>query len=447
MAQMRLVVSMLLCICCCSFRSAVATPSDNQQKLVVILLDGFRWDYIEQHKLNSLPGFRRMQEEGVRAQWVSAVFPSLSYTSWTTLSTGLNAENHNIIGNFFYDSNARNKFELFNRTSTSLMRWWEAEPIWTTATKHRRKVASFLWARSDIPLQGVRIQHPQGFGKTNGPNIFASNLDDTVRMLKNGYDLVMLYSEHIDNKGHQFGPTSAEVKRAVKEIDYHLDRFLTMLEQHQLNETVNVMIVSGYGMASGGAQSGVIYTEMDDYIDLDDVLLVIGRTTLAAVAPLPGKLEKVYNQLKRMPGVDVYRRDDIPDHYHYKNGRYVQQILVVARPGYIIRGGSDYRHLPRDPPDLVWNGYHGHDENHPDMRTIFMAKGPSFKTNYIGPPIALVDIYQLYAHILAVPAQAHNGTWSRVESYLKHNSASSALKHFQLGPIAALVITGLHFVL
>ena len=213
---------------------------------------------------------------------------------------------------------------------------------------------------------------------------------------------MQLYSEHIDNKGHQFGPTSAEVKRAVKEIDYHLDRFLTMLEQHQLNETVNlsqesladfrnmkeihrpessesilknfhfifdrfdqnlfwlalqvnVMIVSGYGMAAGGAQSGVIYTEMDDYIDLDDVLLVIGRTTLAAVAPLPGKLEKVspdyswfifprvklngfdgvqvYNQLKRMPGVDVYRRDDIPDHYHYKNGRYVQQILVVARPG------------------------------------------------------------------------------------------------------------------
>ena len=119
----------------------------------------------------------------------------------------------------------------------------------------------------------------------------------------------------------------------------------------------------------------------------------------------------------------------------------------MGKTGYIIRGGSDYRHLPRDPPDLVWNGYHGHDENHPDMRTIFMAKGPSFKTNYIGPPIALVDIYQLYAHILAVPAQAHNGTWSRVESYLKHNSASSALKHFQLGPIAALVITGLHFVL
>jgi len=114
------------------------------------------------------------------------------------------------------------------------------------------------------------------------------------------------------------------------------------------------MIVSGYGMTAGGLQSGVTYIELDDYIDLGDVSLIIGRTTLAAVSPLPGKLEKVktwwflllgcwdywaafvvqvYNRLKKMPGVDVYRRDDIPDHYHYKNGRYVQQILVVARPG------------------------------------------------------------------------------------------------------------------
>ena len=31
--------------------------------------------------------------------------------------------------------------------------------------------------------------------------------------------------------------------------------------------------------------------------------------------------------------MDVYRRDDIPDEYNYKNGRYVQEILVCAKPG------------------------------------------------------------------------------------------------------------------
>ena len=68
-------------------------------------------------------------------------------TIFVFICTGLYAESHNIIGNFFYDSNQRNKFELFNRSSTSLIRWWEAEPIWTTATKHGRKVGTFLWAR------------------------------------------------------------------------------------------------------------------------------------------------------------------------------------------------------------------------------------------------------------------------------------------------------------
>ena len=34
-----------------------------------------------------------------------------------------------------------------------------------------------------------------------------------------------------------------------------------------------------------------------------------------------------------MRGVDVYRKEDIPDDYFYKNARYVQEILVVCKPG------------------------------------------------------------------------------------------------------------------
>lgn len=142
------------------------------------------------------------------------------------------------------------------------------------------------------------------------------------------------------------------------------------------------MIVSDHGMASGTPQSGAEYVEIDDYLDMDDVSYVIDRAAIAAVAPLPGKADKVnifanttpfhvvlvpalrlfalnnlsfnaskyplilttpswrlcayfqvYKQLKQMRGMDVYRRDDIPDHYHYKNGRYVQEILVCAKHG------------------------------------------------------------------------------------------------------------------
>lgn len=423
-----------LAILCCSVVCSFAAPdkpkeADRKEKLVVILLDGFRWDYVDQQKdKESLPGFRLLHKEGVRAKWVNPIFPSLSYASWTTLSTGLYAENHNIIGNYFHDSYRKETFELFNRTLTSNQRWWQdVEPIWTTATRKGRKVGTFLWARSDIPVRGILPHQAQGFQLTKGATSLGANLDKTIKMIKSeGYDLVMVYNEHIDNKGHQFGPTSPELMIALQEVDAELYKFLKKLDDTDLDETVNVMIVSDHGMTSGTPHSGAEYVEIDDYLDMDDVSYVIDRAAVAAVAPLPGKADKVYKQLKQMRGVDVYRRDDIPDHYYYKNGRYVQEILVCAKHGFVISGADSPKQIPRDPSTprpMIWGGLHGYDNTHPDMRTIFMAMGPSFKKHYKGEPIDLVDIYQIYAHVLDLEPQPHNGSWSRVRSYLT-NSAS-----------------------
>lgn len=34
-----------------------------------------------------------------------------------------------------------------------------------------------------------------------------------------------------------------------------------------------------------------------------------------------------------MPGVDVYLRDEIPIEFNLKKGRYLQEILIVAKSG------------------------------------------------------------------------------------------------------------------
>jgi predicted AlkP superfamily pyrophosphatase or phosphodiesterase len=51
-----------------SMPASVTTPSPiKNEKLVVILLDGFRWDYVDMHKdKEALPGFRQLHKEGVR---------------------------------------------------------------------------------------------------------------------------------------------------------------------------------------------------------------------------------------------------------------------------------------------------------------------------------------------------------------------------------------------
>lgn len=114
------VVASLCCLIACSVAAPSASKTKPKEKLVVILLDGylphnlgvgfaaklrfpiltsFRWDYVEQPKdKNALPGFRQLHKEGVRAKWVNPIFPSLSYASWTTLSTGEQTLNNTTIG-------------------------------------------------------------------------------------------------------------------------------------------------------------------------------------------------------------------------------------------------------------------------------------------------------------------------------------------------------------
>ena len=60
--------------------------------------------------------------------------------------------------------------------------------------------------------------------------------------------------------------------------------------------------------------------------------LIFKKNDVMSSNAYPADLQ-VYKQLSQMRGMDVYRRDDIPDNYHYKNGRYVQEILVCAKPG------------------------------------------------------------------------------------------------------------------
>lgn len=58
---------------------------DNRQ-LLVFLIDGFRYDYLDD--LDALPGFRELVSRGVKVDYMTPDFPSLSYPNYYTLMTG-----------------------------------------------------------------------------------------------------------------------------------------------------------------------------------------------------------------------------------------------------------------------------------------------------------------------------------------------------------------------
>ena len=56
------------------------------RKLLVFLIDGFRYDYIDD--LEAFPGFKEIVENGVKVDYLTPDFPSLSYPNYYSLMTG-----------------------------------------------------------------------------------------------------------------------------------------------------------------------------------------------------------------------------------------------------------------------------------------------------------------------------------------------------------------------
>ncbi|ODN05640.1 Ectonucleotide pyrophosphatase/phosphodiesterase family member 6 [Orchesella cincta] len=402
--------------------------SGTHQKLLIIMLDGFRWDYYKSQK-DELIAFPVFLQDGVQAEWVEPIFPSLSYPCWTTISTGVYPEVHGIIGNYMFDLKKEAMFDIFNHSTTRMEHWWQnSEPLWTTATRHKRKTFLRYWSRCDVAFDQIKPDTCSGFTEARGAAAIKETLSVAVENLQKDYDLVMVYSEHIDNVGHKFGPESPELKQAMRDVDSALSDFLDNMLDTGLDEKVNIVILGDHGMKGVGEGSNVTYLSLDDYINASDVYKVLDRGAVFAITPYAKRLEQVYEGLKGKEGFDVYRREEIPEHFHYKNNRLVQDILVVAQPNYFIRGlAQSSKQVPRDPATVqYWGGTHGY-PNMTEMRTIFFAKGPGFKKGLVHPPIQLVDVYQIFAHLLDIPARPHNGSWTRVSGMLTSRSAREAV--------------------
>ncbi|KAK8725462.1 hypothetical protein OTU49_010872, partial [Cherax quadricarinatus] len=123
--------------------------------------------------------------------------------------------------------------------------------------------------------------------------------------------------------------------------------------------------------------------------------------------------QKVYEQVSKIPGVTAYKHSDIPERFHYKNNKYIHDIILLADQGHFIMASKSEKQLPLR-NNYVYIGAHGYDPDLQDMKGIFFAKGPAFKCGWTIDPIHIVDIYQVLSHVLGVAPQPHNGTWERV---------------------------------
>ncbi len=382
--------------------------------VVLVGIDGLRADYIEKYPA---PALNAVANNGVRAEYMTPVMPSVTFVNFYSIATGLYAEHTGLTSNMTY---SRKWKELMDRSKHNQGKWWGGEPIWVTAEKQNTKSAAMFWLGSEAQIKGIRpsIWNKYDHYKPNGERV-----DQVLSWLAlpeaERPRFITLYFSDVDSAGHRYGPQSVEVSNAVKEVDGRIADLRAGIKKLGLEDRVDIIIVSDHGMAATD-KSRMIY--LDDYMGFDEVFIPRFESKFGAgVGPFlhifveNGDIEGVYKKLKgKNPHMKVYKREDIPKNWHLDNFDRVGDIFVVAENGWLLWGHS-LKSKYKNPP----KGMHGYDRFHPDMRASFYAIGPDFKEHTKAKAFENVEVYGLIAKILDLHPAKTDGDLKRVAYMLK----------------------------
>ena len=398
---------------------AVNDPATLTKPTVLLIsIDGYRSDYTKKF---SPPELSKIAKEGAVSAGMIPVFPSKTFPNHLSLITGRYAENHGIVANNFYDfSRPENKqlYQLFDTNAVSDGTWYQANPLWVLAEQQGMRSACFFWPSSEAEISGFRPTYFKKYSKT-------TTNEDRVNGVLNWLNLpeatrphfITVYFSDVDSKGHEFGPDSLEVKKAVLEMDGHIHQLMDGIKK--LSYGVNVVIVSDHGMAKLDPKK---YIYLDDYVDLSKV--AVGDTgpqvSIYAKNNSPeqkAEIEKIAVALKQKAKANhftVYHRNEIPKKYHLGKSIRAGDLLITTPLPYSVG-----IHDPRFHPPVATHGYDP--AKYPEMNASFLAIGPNLKGHQKLAKFKNIDVYPFLVELLKLKQNSEiDGTAKTLHGLLKN---------------------------
>ena len=389
--------------------AATEVEDSAEPILILVSLDGFRWDYPD---LVETPTLRQLAADGVRAKGLIPVFPSKTFPSHYSIVTGLYPGHHGIISNNMIDSKRGTEFHLHDRDAVEDPRWWGGEPIWATAEKQGLIAATLFWPGSETEIAGVRPTHWQRYDENLA---FESRVEQVLGWLELPVDerprMITLYFEYPNDVSHTYGPEAPESFAAVREVDARVGDLVTGIENRGFSDIVNLVIVSDHGMAEVAPERTIF---LDDHVELEPGE-VFEQGSLLQIYPRAGRKKKLYKALSQVSEhLSIYRRKEIPERYHLSGNPRTPPILGVPDVGWKVATREAYR----TGQHAVMKGDHGQDPSDPRMHGLFIAHGPAFRSGLVIDRFECIEIYNLLAAVLHLKPAPNDGTVGALDSIL-----------------------------
>lgn len=391
--------------------------AQSQHYVVLVSLDGFRWDYPKRDNAAHLLALGR---QGVSApEGMLPSYPSLTFPNHYTIVTGLYPEHHGIVANSFIDPARGDRYSYTDPHSAYDGSWYGGVPLWSLAESQGMRTACILWPGSEAKIAGFR---PTWYAIYNdkidrSPEAEQASIDDTIALLRlpaaERPHFITIYFSEPDHEGHEFGPDAPQTRAAELKMDALVGKLRAALKSTGL--PVDLVVVSDHGMvkSDGG------------WIDIDHFTDLTGFNTSGAL--LYGKTEqdraRVYDALKHAASqFMVYRLKNVPADLNYNQNPREGDPMIVATGPYAIRAHAPAAGQPAHPPQI---GMHGFDPRIvPEMKAIFFAAGPDLVEGKTVAPFENVNLYPWMAHMLGLRAPKSDGSLNILSATLRDDGGA-----------------------
>ena len=430
-----------------SMTAAAQQPSlkpARQPLVLLISIDGLKPEAVLQADAHHLkvPNLRRMVADGVYADGVIGVLPTLTYPSHTTLLTGVSPAVHGIYSNTTFDPLNKNAQGWY----------WYSEDIkvptlWDAAHKAGITTANVYWpvsvgAHVDFNLAQIwrtglpddlKLQRavstkglieeleadanvpgaPSVSAMDTAPGHYPGGEDETVAddEVRAKYAVELLHLHHprfmtvyftgLDTEQHKSGPFSAEANAVLERIDALVGE-VRSAAQAESPQNAYVCVVSDHGFASVQhdvnlyklfLENGLITLNAQHAIaSWKATLWPMGGSAAVILADPNDKATKqtvdaLLSKLAADPanGIDrILTHDDV-----VKGGGFAgAESMVSMAPGYEL--GYQFSG-PLVTPGID-GGMHGYPPDRPEMRSTFLLEGPGIASNH---SIGIIDMRQI----------------------------------------------------
>ena len=382
--------------------------ADTEEYVLLISMDGFRYDYL--NKANT-PNFDKLLKNGVTSRALIPVFTSKTFPNHYSIATGMYAENHGLIANTFYATDLDKPYAIRDRNAVENGQFYGGEPIWVTAERQGVKTASYFWVGTEASINGVQ---PSYWKKYDQKVSFQSRIDSVISWfsypIKHRPRLTLLYFHEPDWTGHEYGPNSQETILQIERMDSVLGDLISKTNNLSISSKLNIIIVSDHGMTDVYPEKTI---DLSSYTDLSSLDVTGAGPTVFISSNSKKLLKRTYNDLKNIKNAKIYLKNKIPQRFHYRNHVRIPDILIVADEGWSLMPLGHGSYNPK--------GSHGYDNTLDNMKAIFIANGPSFKSGYTRDEFENIHIYPLVAHILGIePFEKIDGDLEKVKDLLSN---------------------------